>query len=191
MKQWGTCLAVLGVLLALAGPAPVASAAGRPGAVVVDAVKLAATVEAIDKDKRTVTVKGPGGRSVTLKVDNAVKNFDQIQVGDKVTAQYLEATAIFVRKAGGPPQASGAAAVELAPKGEKPAAFTVETTEITATVENINYDLRLVTLRGPAGNARTLKVSPRVERLREVNVGDELVIRYTEALAISVLKPAP
>jgi hypothetical protein len=191
MKQRGTCLAVLGLLLALAGPAPGAAAAARPGAVEVDAVKLTATVEAIDTDKRTVTVKGPAGRSTTLTVGKAVKNFDQIQVGDKVAAEYVDATAVFVRKAGAPPQATEAVAVELAPKGQKPAGLAVETTELTATVENINYDLRLVTLRGPAGNARTLKVAPRVESLRQVKVGDELVVRHTEALAITVLKPAP
>jgi hypothetical protein len=60
--------------------------------------------------------------------------------------------------------------------------------EVTARVENINYDLRLVTLRNPAGNARTIKVARRVENLRQVKVGDELVVRHTEALAITVLK---
>jgi len=44
-------------------------------------------------------------------------------------------------------------------------------------------------LHGPAGNACTLKVDPRVERLRDVKVGDELVIRHTETVAIAVMKP--
>ena len=42
-----------------------------------------------------------------------------------------------------------------------------------------------VTLRGPQGNTRTILVrEPR--RLEGVNVGDQIVITYTEALAVSV-----
>ncbi|HYS94003.1 MAG TPA: hypothetical protein VEL48_11255, partial [Candidatus Acidoferrales bacterium] len=56
--------------------------AGAPGVVMADVVVINATVEAVDKDKRTVTLKGSGGRSVTLKVGPNAKNFDQIKVGD-------------------------------------------------------------------------------------------------------------
>jgi hypothetical protein len=192
MKRWGMWLVALGVVPVLASPVaaqtPGAVPAAKPGAVEVDVVKVAVTVEAVDKDKRTVTVKAPAGGSAVLKVNKAVKNFDQIQVGDKVAAEYVDATAIFVRKAGAPPHVAEAAAVEVAAKGQKPAGLVVETVELTARVENINYDLRLVTLRNPAGNARTIKVARRVENLRQVKVGDELVVRHTEALAITVLK---
>jgi hypothetical protein len=43
-----------------------------------------------------------------------------------------------------------------------------------------------VTLEGPEGKTKTIKVDPRVKRLREVKVGDELVIRHTEAVAIAL-----
>jgi hypothetical protein len=36
---------------------------------------------------------------VTLKVPQQAQNFDQIQVGDKVAAEYLDPVAILVRKA--------------------------------------------------------------------------------------------
>lgn len=145
----------------LAGPvqAPLKSPdAAKPGMVLADVVKLTATVEKIDPSNRTVTLKSAGGRSTTLKVDKAVKNFDQVRVGDKLAAEYIDAVAVFVRKAGTPPSVSETAAVELAPKGKKPAGIAVETTEVTAAVEN--------------------------------KIGDELVIRHTEALAIAVMKPA-
>jgi len=182
---------VLTMAVQAAAQAPLISAdAAKPGMVLADVVKLTATVEGIDQSNRTVTLKSASGRSTTLKVDKAVKNFDQVRVGDKLAAEYIDAIAVFVRKAGTPPSVAETSAVELAPKGKRPAGIAVETTEVTAAVENINYDQRLVTLRGPAGQARTLKVDPRVERLREVKVGDELVIRHTEALAIAVMKPA-
>lgn len=201
--RWSTHFLALGIALAVGTPAmaqapatpvpaaqaPAAQPAAKPGVVEVEVTKVKATVEAVDQAKRTVTLKGQGGRTVTLKVDKSAKNFDQVKVGDTLAAEYVEATAVYVRKAGGPPVAASAAAVELAPKGKKPAGVVVDTTELTATVENINYERRLVTLRGPAGNAVTLKVGPRVENLKQVKIGDELVIRHTEALAIAVGKP--
>ena len=39
------------------------------------------------------------GRTETLKVPQQAQSFDQIQVGDKVAAEYLDPVAIFVRKA--------------------------------------------------------------------------------------------
>ncbi len=42
--------------------------------------------------------------------------------------------------------------------------------------------------KGPEGNTRTIKVDPGV-RFKEVKKGDEVVVRLTEALAISVQNP--
>ena len=69
-----------------------------------------------------------------------------------------------------------------------PAAMRVDTVQMTARVEAIDYDSREVTLRGPEGRRRTVKVDPRVERLNEVKVGDEVVVRHTEAVALSVTR---
>jgi len=169
-------------------PSPDKPSAQKPGVVVGDVVVVTATVEAVDKDKRTVTLKGPAGRMVTLKVDTAVKNFDQVQVGDTLKAEYIDSIAVFVRKSGAPPEAREVTAVGVAPRGKKPAGMVVDTTELVAKIEKIDYDKRLVTLKGPEGNVRTIKVDQRVKNLRQMKVGDELVIRHTEALAIAVTK---
>jgi hypothetical protein len=169
--------------------APDKPSAGAPGVVMADVVVINATVEAVDKDKRTVTLKGSGGRTVTLKVGPNAKNFDQIKVGDKVKGKFLDSVALFVRKAGTPPDAAEMQAVSVAPRGQKPKAMTVDTVEISAKVEKIDYKKRLVTLKGPEGNTRTIKVDPRVKRLAEIKVGDDIVLRHTEALAIEVVTP--
>jgi Cu/Ag efflux protein CusF len=61
-------------------------------------VKVRGTVEAIDKDKGTVTLKGPK-RTLTLAVQDKSK-LDVVKVGDPVVATYIEAVAFQVRKAG-------------------------------------------------------------------------------------------
>ena len=168
---------------------PAAAAPGdKPGVVIADIVVITATVEAVDKDKRTVTLKGPKGRTVMLKVGPDAKNFDQIKVGDKVKGKFLDAVALFVRKSGAPPDAAEMQAVSVAPRGQKPMAMAVDTVEITAKVEKIDYKKRLVTLKGPDGQMKTIKVDTRVKKLGEVKVGDEIVLRHTEAIALEVVK---
>jgi hypothetical protein len=70
----------------------------KPAAVVAEAVDVSATITAINKKKRTITLKGPDGKKVTTKVDKSVKAFDTMKVGDSINARYTEAIAISVEK---------------------------------------------------------------------------------------------
>jgi hypothetical protein len=165
----------------------------KPGVVVSNVATMQATVTDIDKATRTITLRSDDGREETMKLGPEVKNFDQIEKGDKVTAEYHEATAIFARK---PEAASGAAGsgvqtygkAELAPLGQKPSGVFADVTEVVATVDAIDYAKRQVTLKGPTGKMRTINVAEDVPNLENVKKGDDVVIRYSEALAISVTK---
>ena len=84
---------------AVAGLVTARAAKGeKPAGVAVETVDVAATVQAIDKKKRTVTLKGPHGRLVTTTVDKSVKGFDTLKKGDLIHARYTEAIAISVEK---------------------------------------------------------------------------------------------
>lgn len=78
----------------------VASAAEgeMPGGIVTESVKLSASVEAIDYDTRTITLKSPDGIKV-MQVDESAKRFDNIKQGDEVHFVYSTAVAISVEKA--------------------------------------------------------------------------------------------
>ena len=69
-----------------------------PGGVAVETVDVSATVQAIDRKKRTVILKGPDGKLVTTRVDKSVKAFDTLKVGDSIHARFTEAIAISVEK---------------------------------------------------------------------------------------------
>ena len=84
-------------------PPPAASVPDKPGIVYAERIRARATVEAIDPATRKVTLKRADGTSVTLKAPPEARNFDQIQVGDTVNAEYIDAVVVFVRKAGSPP----------------------------------------------------------------------------------------
>jgi hypothetical protein len=70
----------------------------KPAGVAVETVDVSATVQAIDKKKRTVTLKGQDGKLVTTKVDKSVEAFDNLKVGDSIHARFTEAIAISVEK---------------------------------------------------------------------------------------------
>ena len=189
MRVLRRVLVVAFLAVALAPAALAQQTAGqKPGVVVADVATLTASVEAIDYEKRMVTLKGPEGNMVTVRVGSEVKNFDQIRQGDRVVVEHFESVALFVWQSGDAPSATGVEVVEVARPGEKPAGLVVDTTEITASVEAIDYAKRTVSLKGPQGDIRIIKVGPNVERFDQVKQGDQVVVRHTEALAISVQK---
>ena len=59
---------------------------------------------------------------------------------------------------------------------------------ITAKVEAVDLQQRLVTLRGPMGRSVVIRADDRVKNLAQVKVGDELVLKYVEAVSIELKK---
>ena len=173
--------------LAVAQEKDTATKEPKPGKVVVEVVKLTGTVKAVDMQNKTVTVEGSGGRTVTVDAHNA-RNLDQVKVGDKVNLQYTEELALFVRKSDAQPSASQADMVALAPKGQKPAGLMTRTVELTGTVQSVDAKKRTVAVKGPEGNVRTFHVDKAVKNFAQVTAGDQIVLRITQAVALSVVK---
>lgn len=153
-----------------------------------DLTIIRATVEAVDLKKRLVTVRGPMGNRVKLKVDETARNLPQVKVGDTVKVEYLESVAVRVLEAGeqGSPPSEKAALV-MAQPGEKPGALAANQITVTATIEGINKNKPSVTLKGQGGDVVEVRVR-HPEYLEKVKVGDNIEITYTEALALSVEK---
>ena len=72
--------------------------AEQTGCSVADPLVTTTAAEAVDHAKRTVTLRGPQGNVVTLKVDEQVKQFDQVKLGYEVVVGHTEAVAITVQK---------------------------------------------------------------------------------------------
>jgi hypothetical protein len=194
-------LALLMALAAIAGgertaaaqqstAAPAAAAKAGPRVVIAETTSIEARLDAVDVNTRLMTVTGPQGKTLTLRVAPEMKDLDQVKPGDRLIVRYFESLALFVRKGSEPRAATEGTAVQVVPnKAKKPAAMAVDTVEFKGTVEAIDYGKRRVTLKGPEGKTRTIKVDPSVKRLDEVKKGDQIVVRYTEAIAFSVRKP--
>jgi hypothetical protein len=163
-------------------------AKGVPGGAVVQTYELTATVSSMDKATRKVTLLSPDGIKRTVKVGPEAINFDQIRVGDQLNVTVAEELVVYVAGEGESASDAAAQVVALAPKGAKPGGIVAETIQVTAKVTAIDVARRQATLLFEDGTTRTVAVRPDVD-LGKRKVGDKVVIRTTEALAITVRKP--
>ena len=71
---------------------------------------------------------------------------------------------------------------------EKPSFSASQSMTISAVVEAIDHETRVVTLRKPDGEAITFTASDEARNLGQVEVGDTLIAEYTETLSIVVIE---
>jgi outer membrane protein OmpA-like peptidoglycan-associated protein len=116
-------------------------------------------------------------------------NLPQVKVGDEVVVKYNESILVEVKKPGTMEAAQVKESLIRAKPGEKPGGVAAKEVTVTATVEKIDKEKMIATLKGPEGKLVDVKVQ-NPKNLENVNVGDQVVITYLEALAISV-GPAP
>jgi hypothetical protein len=154
--------------------------------IVLNSATSTATVQSINAADRTVVLLHPDGSVSTYKCGPDVRNFDQIKVGDHVTATVAESLAIGLMKGGGVPAGAGSSTAMIrSPLGDKPGMKVVDTVGFIAKVVSINAVSREVTLQMADGTNRTVKVGPDIN-LVNVSPGDDVGVRVTRAVAIAV-----
>jgi len=150
---------------------------------------MTATVQALNEDERLVVLADAEGNVQVVEAGPEVKNFDQIAVGDEVTAEFYESVAFQLAPPDAEPAEGEAMGVMTAAKGEKPGMVAIDVVSEIVTVEAIDKANQKVKLKGPDGKVATVKVDPSIGDLTKIKVGDKIRVTYTKALAISVQKP--
>jgi Cu/Ag efflux protein CusF len=179
-------VAALGVASAASAQTGTVMAGTAPGkAGVVETIKVTATITAIDKATRDVTLKGPQGNEMTVTAGPDVKNFDNLKVGDQVNLNYIEALTLELKKGGGLlVQRSEKAGAAGAKPGEKPAGAVGRQVTVVADVVAVDPAKQTVTLKGPQ---RTVNLRiPDPEQFKRVAKGDQVEATYTQAVALAV-----
>ncbi|MBP1634611.1 MAG: hypothetical protein H6Q10_1185 [Acidobacteria bacterium] len=180
MKRVFAVFALLG--LSMTATAALAQIKTIPG----DVVVKTATVEAINHGTRELTLKGPEGNFVTFKAPKEVKRFDELKVGDKITARYYDNVVIRVKQPG---EKDVDTATDAATRtAERPGGTVAEQRTITATITQIDPKVPSITFEGP----NNWKYSSRVQDkklLATVKVGDKVDIVWTEAVLLDVAPP--
>jgi hypothetical protein len=73
-------------------------------------------------------------------------------------------------------------------KSEPGKVTLADAVSVTATVDAIDAAKRLVTLKGPDGNTVVVHAGPEVKNFAQIKVGDNVVVRYIEALTLELKK---
>ncbi|MEW6273301.1 MAG: hypothetical protein AB1689_28820 [Thermodesulfobacteriota bacterium] len=182
--------AVTGGLATLAFATLAIADEGKPSGMMQEGmVQATAKVLKVDKAKRLVTFEGEDGDPVTMQVPDKVRNFDQIDPGDQLVVTYYESVGYEVRKANGDgPSVGTAAEVDRAKLGQKPGVTGAQAVTLTMKITGIDKKESEVTLEGPDGTLRTVKVRD-ASKLDRVEVGDLVDITFTEAIAVTVETP--
>jgi hypothetical protein len=151
---------------------------------------VTATVQAINPEKREVTLRGSRGNETTFIVDSRVKRLDEVKVGDVVKADYYISLAAELRKPT-PEEEKNPLTVtgdtSTAPATASPANREARRVKAVTTIEAIDRSAKTITIKGPRGNSLTTRVE-HPENLEKMKIGENIVITYTEALAISLEK---
>jgi Cu/Ag efflux protein CusF len=179
--------AIAAVVFSLAA-VPVCNAQVKDSAVAVKETEAVVTVTKVDKEKRTVTFRGPKGNLGTLTVPKEGQNFDQVKAGQQYRMRYVEAVALEIRK-GGKPAASTSEQVKVSPKGAKPGGIMAQTLQVSGVVDAIDFTDRYIAVRGPKQTV-SLKVADDVP-LDQLAIGDLISVTHTAALAIEMVAQAP
>jgi hypothetical protein len=169
-------------IVALAGCAAAPKPAGR----MEDSIESRATVTEVDLPGRLVTLTDDKGQELVVVVPDTVQDLEKVKPGDEVVVSYTTALAWQVKRAGeGAPGVSQQAGFTTTHPGDKPGATVGRSVTMTATITGIHLANGTVTLTGPEGRTRTVKVREPAD-LRKVQVGDLVDITYSEAVAIAV-----
>jgi len=141
-------------------------------------------VEAIDAATRHVTIRKSDGTVVTTVAGPDIARFEEVKVGDKITARYYDNLIIRVKQPGEAEVASATKGTtgsnQAMPGGTKAKQMT-----LTVTITAIDPAVPSVTFTGPEGWKYTSKVQD-PEALAKVKVGDKVDIVWTEAMLVAL-----
>ncbi|MEJ1965437.1 MAG: hypothetical protein WDO56_29410 [Gammaproteobacteria bacterium] len=181
----------VGALTVFGTAAILCGCASKPAAPLVrDSLQtVSATVEAVDVPTRMVRLQGPNGPA-TIMAGPDVRNFDRIEVGDRVEVSYYQGIAAQVKPRGAASTKTGSeTATYRAPQGDRPGAGVGQSITTTVTIESVDTSFDTVTFRRADGTVRTLAVESDDARayIRKLKKGDLVDVVYTEAVAVAVV----
>jgi len=155
----------------------------KPGATLTRTAVIQATVESIDYTTREIVLKVDNGETRTVKVDESVSRFNEIKKGDRVTVKLTDNLSITVTAPGDMTRSAATTVTsQITPNGRT----TTGTQQVTATVTDINYETRTVTLQFQNGQSQSYEVAKDVTRFNAVKKGDLVTVTYTAAIAASI-----
>jgi hypothetical protein len=153
-----TCILTLAGSLALGACTPATPPGATASTTYSDQAKVKVT--GVDRSSRMITLQDARGQTTTVRASDAVRNFDQIMVGDTVTVDYQERIEILVRGVNAAPIQGVIVGVgaDRAAKGQTPAAAMVLSAKRSVEIVSVDRSSHTVTFREPDGSVDSIVV---------------------------------
>ena len=185
-----SALAAAALVVSLGGTAshPVWAASPQP-TMVGKSTTAVAVVESTDPATRQILLSGPGGRLLTVTAGPEIRNFDQVQAGDRLVLTLRKAVALQLAPPGTAlPPPTGLLGASRAARGALPAGAGFETVQMTVHVDSVDRAAHSVTFTDPDGESHTVEVhNPAMIRFaRKLKPGDNVQIDYLQSVSIKL-----
>jgi hypothetical protein len=145
----------------------------------------------IDYANREMTLMAPDGHSETFAVDKEIHRFDEARVGDKVSLDYYLGVTAEIRKPTADEERNPLVVLDTESKTgleQAPAAHGTRRIRAVVTIDAMDRAAQTVTVKGPRGKRFVARVKD-PSRFDKVEIGDTILMTFTEAVGVS-LKPA-
>jgi Cu/Ag efflux protein CusF len=158
---------------------------------ITNSVQASATVTKIDVATRTLTLKTDSVEEIPLEASAAVRNLPQVKVGDRVTVTYFEAIGATMRKPGDSTDATVDLGAGRTEAGQRPGGVVATVQTLPVTIVSVDTKASTVKFYAADKQVRTITVKRPESKayIARLKVGDEVIVTYSEAVAIEV-KPA-
>jgi hypothetical protein len=156
------------------------------GVLIESGARITATIVAVDRDDRSITLKDPDGNLHDIELTDDVKNFAELHPGDRIVTEIYTGLAMSLAEPGQEYADRTAHQVAVSEPGQPPKIVNVDMAQTLAEISAINRTTREVTVTGPRGKSVTLVVPDHLERFDTIKVGDKVNATYIEAFAIAV-----
>ncbi|MGE8459787.1 MAG: hypothetical protein ACN6P0_01745 [Pseudomonas capeferrum] len=145
-------------------------------------------VQAIDLEKRLVTVQGANDKPVTFQLTEKAKALPNLKVGDTVDIYVTRAVAYVLNTdVGGAPKVSDeSGTIRATENNPNPGGEAFRQVRVTSQIKKIDLKQHEVSLLPPEGKLQVVKVeNPDLQaRMKNLKVGQTVDAIYTEVLRV-------
>ncbi|MDD1963572.1 hypothetical protein NP534_26080 [Pseudomonas sp. 39004] len=145
-------------------------------------------VQAIDLEKRLVTVQGANDKPVTFQLTEKAKALPNLKVGDTVDIYVTRAVAYVLNTdVGGAPKVSDeSGTIRATANNPNPGGEAFRQVRVTSQIKKIDLKQHEVSLLPPEGKLQVVKVeNPDLQaRMKNLKVGQTVDAIYTEVLRV-------
>jgi hypothetical protein len=151
-------------------------------------VTVMGTVEAVDHKARTVTIRLAQGTAVTLDVPPTAMRFEQVKVGDAITATYYDRVSLRLKPAGEAPVERTMEPTTVGTPGDLPGATRTRQHVSTVTITGWDPVNKVVSFTRPNGAAYSRRLLDTTDpKIADgLKVGDRVDVTRTEAVTVAV-----